>query len=251
MAGITVFGFQPGKTLLHRLDARCKLLSLVALGLTTIHARPGGLLLFTFFLLGLMGLARLNFQGLFPALRYLFFFLGFIWVARALFTPGFPLFSISFLHFSHEGVIQGALLCWRMTLVVFLSLIYIAVTRTTQTREAVQRLLQPFPLVPEKRIADMLGLMVRFFPMILDRIGETAQAQQARAVENRKNPVYRFKNLAVPVLLGLFADANILSEAMDARCYTPEQRIDPLPFDRKAQAGLAAVLLVCFLGLIP
>ncbi len=249
MAELSAFSYLFKKTPLHGIDARCKLLSLAALSLTAIYVEPRGLFLLCLAALTLTAVAGLLSANLFRRLRHLLFFLMFVWAARALFTPGEPLVRFSFLSVTREGVLQGALLCARMGLVVLFSLVFSSTTQSARTREALERLLRPLPFVPGKQIAVMMGLMTRFIPVVLDRIGETVEAQRSRGVENRKNPLYRMKNLAVPLLTGLFWDAQVLSDAMEARCYSQGHNPDPENLDKKDWAVLAAVLFFCLLCL--
>ena len=72
----------------------------------------------------------------------------------------------------------------------------------------------------------MISLLVRFIPMILSQARETADAQRARCIECRKNPVVRLVKLTVALLRRIFEDADRLVVAMEARCYT-EDRTGP------------------------
>ncbi|RLB95512.1 MAG: hypothetical protein DRH50_04015 [Deltaproteobacteria bacterium] len=69
--------------------------------------------------------------------------------------------------------------------------------------------------------------MVRFLPVIIDQVKESADAQRARGVENRKNPVYRLGKLGIPIMRRTFERADKLAVAMEARCYS-ENRTDPV-----------------------
>jgi biotin transport system permease protein len=71
----------------------------------------------------------------------------------------------------------------------------------------------------------MIGLIMRFVPVILDQAKETSKAQRVRGVENRKNPVYRLIKLAIPLIRRTFESADKLAVAMEARCYS-ENRTD-------------------------
>jgi len=62
--------------------------------------------------------------------------------------------------------------------------------------------------------------------MMLELNGEIAEAQQARAVGLRKNPVYRIRVQLVPLLQNIFRRADEVILAMEARCYS-ENRTDP------------------------
>jgi len=91
----------------------------------------------------------------------------------------------------------------------------------------------------------MIGLIIRFLPMILDQARATAEAQRSRGMENRKNPVFRLIKFAVPLLRRTFENADRLAVAMDARCFN-EERTEPELISRPADwAALSVVLCIC------
>ena len=105
--------------------------------------------------------------------------------------------------------------------------------------------LKPVPLIPEKKVAVMMGLILRFVPVILDQARETANAQKARAVENRKNPVFRLIKFGLPLIRRTFERADDLILAMEARAYT-EHRTDPqLVAGKRDWIALMVVGLLC------
>jgi len=92
----------------------------------------------------------------------------------------------------------------------------------------------------------MMGLILRFIPVIFDQAGEIVDAQKARGVENRKNPVYRLTKLALPLMRRTFERADNLVAAMEARGFT-ENRTDPeLALHKRDWISLIAV---CFLSI--
>ena len=76
------------------------------------------------------------------------------------------------------------------------------------------------------KVAVMMGLILRFVPVIFDQAKETLEAQRARCVQNRKNPVYRLIKLGFPLMRRTFERADDLVAAMEARGFT-ENRTDP------------------------
>ncbi len=72
----------------------------------------------------------------------------------------------------------------------------------------------------------MLGLVVRFMPVILEQAATTSDAQRARAGENRRNPIRRLTAFGIPLMRRTFETADNLAVAMEARCYS-ETRTDP------------------------
>jgi len=88
---------------------------------------------------------------------------------------------------------------------------------------------------------------MRFIPVILNQAKETAEAQRARGVENRKNPVYRLTKLGIPLIRRTFENADRLIVAMESRCYS-ENRTDPeLMSTPRDWVALLIITTLCFL----
>ena len=149
--------------------------------------------------------------------------------------------------FSRQGIYEGFLICWQLIVIVLLGLVFVPTTRTSEMKAAVQWMLTPFPFVPGKRVATMIGLTMRFVPVILNQARETADAQRARGIENRKNPVYRLVKLTVPLIRRTFQDAEKLSLAMEARCYAETRTGPDLSARRRDWMMLIVVSCLCLL----
>ena len=145
-----------------------------------------------------------------------------VFTARVLSTPGERFVKIGFLEIGKQGLGDGAVVCWRLLLVVVLGLVFVSTTRISDIKQSVAWFFRPVPGVPEKRVAIMLGLIVRFIPVIFAKAGEVTAAQQARCIGRRKNPLFRIKALTIPLLRGVFRDAGNLAMAMEARCYSED-----------------------------
>ncbi len=226
MAELTSFGFCPGDSLLHHLDARFKLIFIILLSLVCLNLYFVSLGIFTVLLLGCIINARLALNSGFKELRYFFILLLLVFIARVLSTGGTPLINIKFITVSQEGLFAGILVCWRWAFVILLGFTFVATTRPSAIKAAVQWFLKPVPLIPEQKVAVMMGLILRFVPVIFDQAKETLEAQRARCVQNRKNPVYRLIKLGFPLMRRTFERADDLVAAMEARGFT-ENRTDP------------------------
>jgi energy-coupling factor transporter transmembrane protein EcfT len=91
----------------------------------------------------------------------------------------------------------------------------------------------------------MMGLIARFIPVILNQAKETVEAQRARCVEYRRNPLYRLVRLGVPLIRRTFEQADRLIVAMEARCYS-ENRTDPaLCANRIDWIALLIIVVIC------
>lgn len=246
MAELTAFGYFSGNSLLHSLDSRFKLLFIAVLSMVSLNLNFAALGIISILLLGFIIYSRLPLYAMFKELRYFFILLAFVFVARALSTGGDPLLDFKLFTVSHQGLSAGMLVCWRLALVVLLAFTMITTTRPSDIKAAVQWYLKPIPFIPEKKVAIMMGLILRFVPVIFDQAAETAEAQKARCVQNRKNPVYRLIKLGFPLLRRTFERADDLVAALEARGFT-ENRTDPqLVSHRRDWIALCVVTFLCF-----
>ena len=131
-----------------------------------------------------------------------------VFMIRFVATPGEPWFQLFQITFTRQGMMDGLLVCWRLLLVVLMGFIFVSSTRTSDIKSAVERLLAPIPLIPEKRVATMMGLIVRFIPVIFQKAQGISEAQKARCITHRKNPIYRLQVLSMPLMRGIERSIN-------------------------------------------
>ena len=248
MAELTYFSFRAGTSLPHRLDVRFKLFFLILISLISLSGDFLRLGIFTCLLTGLVIHARLPLKSGLKGFRFFLFLLLLVLVARMLTTPGDALIVIKSYAVTRQGILSGVLICWRLTIIVLLGFVFVFTTRSSEIKAAVEWVLKPVAFIPGKRIATMMSLTTRFVPVILNQANETAEAQRARGVENRKNPVYRLIRLGIPLIRRTFERADKLAVAMEARCYT-ENRTDPeLSATRTDWITLGVMILICSLA---
>jgi energy-coupling factor transporter transmembrane protein EcfT len=242
---MSVLGYHSGEGLLYRIDVRFKLSFVIIIGLACIHASPAGLAFISLLLIAALAQLPLRLSSLVASFGWVFIFLLFVFGARALSEPGDPVIVFQGLTVTREGIFQGLLVCWRLMILVISGVLLSVTTRSAEVTAGVAWLLRPVPLIPAQRVATMLGLVVRFLPLVLDQAREISAAQRARGVENRKNPFYRLKVSAIPLLRKSFERADRLSLAMEARCYTETPRDGGLSAGAVDWGALAAVCSVC------
>ena len=251
MAELSVLAYRSGCSMLCRVDARFKLLFVVMISLACLSASVRGLLLISTLFVILVMTSSVRLLWLLRSLRWGFFLLALVLAARALSEPGDPVASLYGIAVSCEGIEAGLLAVWRLLIIILAGVFLSITTRAVEVQDAVHRLFAPLPLVPAGRIATMMGLVLRFMPLVLDQARETAAAQRARGIENRKNPLYRIRLAAVPLLRRSFEQADQLALAMAARCFSEDRqpphlsasRLDWLVLYLVAGVCLSAVLL--------
>lgn len=245
MAELTLWAYRPGDSPLHRLDPRFGLLLLILLSLTALRAGPVGLLVFTIACTAMIMHIGIGIRRLMRDLRYAAVLLLFIIAARSLVTAGEPLLTLFGLTLTREGLLTGGLIAWRLLIIILVGAIFMLSARPSGIRSAIEWYLTPVPLIPQARVGMMLGLLLRFIPVIFRQSGEISDAQRARGVENVKNPIRRLIILVIPLLRKVFLTADDLSIAMAARGYC-EDRTAPLLRARPSDwCALAGCILIC------
>lgn len=242
-----MFAFSFGSSFLHKLDTRFKLIILMILSLACFRASFTGITLLILILIGTIFYIPVSIILFLKEIRYFFLLLVFVFLARSLSVPGTPYFEFMNISITIQGVTQGLLICSRLMAVVLLSLCFMSTSRISEIRGAVVWFLKPLPFIPENRVGTMLSLVLRFIPAILNQASKTSEAQRARGIESRKNPVFRVIKFTIPFMRRIFEDADRLVIAMEARAYC-EERTAP-EFAARKQDWTALITSV-FLGLV-
>jgi energy-coupling factor transporter transmembrane protein EcfT len=246
MGELTTIGFKPGRSPLHRLDPRTKQILLVGLSVASLRGGITFLSISSLLLLFLFTAAKLRLGRLVYEIRYFLLFLFFIFVLRAVTFNDHWLPAIA----TGNVLVEALLVCWRLLLVVFMGLLLMSTTRIADIRAALIWLLKPLPLVNEKTAATMVGLVVRFLPLILYQAGEIGDAMRARGIENRKNPLTRLVKFSIPLFRRVFLRADELVETMQARCYNEHRTVPELSFTLRDSFAAVIGVGLCLMVLL-
>ncbi|HYO55255.1 energy-coupling factor transporter transmembrane protein EcfT [Archangium sp.] len=152
--------------------------------------------------LGLYALARLRPREVVPVLRLSAFVLVPLFVLHALLSGWVP---------ALEAVLRLAVLLLLATLVSL-------TTRASDMLDALERALRPlarFGLNPA-RLGLLLSLTLRFIPLLATWLREIQEAQRVRGLDRDPFAVL------VPLLVKTLRTADTLADAIDARCFDPE-----------------------------
>jgi len=215
VAELTVFSFQRGTSLLHKLDARFKIVFLILISLTSLSGGYAGLGILTCLLTALIFNSRLPLKSGLKELRFFLILMLLILIARMLTIPGPALIKINSYAITRPGLLSGALICWRLVIIALMGFLFVFTTPPSEIKAAVQWFLKPFGFIPGRRVATMMGLIARFVPVILNQARETVEAQRARCAENRRNPLGRLTRLGIPLIRRTFSQADKLAGNRD------------------------------------
>jgi len=219
MAQRIILHYIPGISLLHRWDARCKFIGLLMVTVTLLQSKIIWFIFNSCILIGLLILSQLPLRRFLRDMGVWVVFLFVLFIFQAFFTPGPHLSSFPRLPVSEDGIHMGMMTCWRLGLLFCFSVLFTAVTRPRELRDALVFFLKPIPFIHEQRIGLMVSLTLRFFSILLDQAEEVRLAQKARLGDLKKNPFRKAKFLVLPLLCRSFLRAEEVSFGLAARGY--------------------------------
>lgn len=221
MANLNIFHYIPQKSVIHDMDGRIKLICMiiftVAVGIT---GRAIDLALINAILVIALISSGLPIKKLFTEIRYFLFLIGIIVVVHSYSIPGTPIPNFPIRGLSWEGLNSGLILSWRLVSVLMISIILVGTTSLTQFKGVIEWFLRPVPFIREARVATMFSLVFVLIPLLFDEVSEMMDAQKARCIKGRKNPIKRIGFLLFPLLYQTFIRADEMALAMESRCYS-------------------------------
>ena len=219
--------YVPGKSLIHHLDPRSKLLAMILYIVIVFWANNvvTNIIMVAFTLIVVL-LSKIKLSFFLKGVRPMIGIILFTTLFQMFFTlGGQTYFQFAFLKITSYGFSQAVLIFMRFVLIIFFSTLLTLTTTPLSLADAVESLLKPFVRfkVPAHEIGLMLSLSLRFVPTLMDDTTRIMKAQRARGVDfGEGNLIQKVKSI-IPILIPLFASsfkrADALALAMEARGY--------------------------------
>lgn len=255
---ITLGQYYPEQSVIHRLDARTKILGtlLYIIEIFLVNSFTGfGLVILA---LGvLIGISRVPVRFIFKGLKAVVFIILLTFVLNLFMFDGTVLWHWKFLTITYEGLYRSCFMALRLILLIIGTSMLTLTTKPMELTDGLEKLLKPFKRfgLPSHEIALMMSIALRFIPTLLEETDKIMKAQQARGADFESgNLIQRVKNMIpilIPLFVGSFRIAQDLALAMEARCYhggVGRTRMKEIVFSRRD--GVAGVLLAVFLGIV-
>lgn len=262
MANKIIMGqFTDTGSVLHRLDPRTKLLSLLVIMLSFFLLNSlASFVAATVLVVGLLRMSRIPLRWYASGLKPLLLILSFTFLYQVLLTGDTVIWSWSIIKLTEEGLVKGTLIVWRILLLVLLASVLTATTKPLILAQGLEKLLKPLSRLgfPTEAYSLMVVIAIRFIPTITQELDRIILAQRARGYDIEAVPKYKRIFAYIPILVPLFATtiqrAEQLSYAIDARAYgTGKGRTSyrQLEFQRSdLAAGLVTAIFVLIMFFI-
>lgn len=226
MRDITLGQYFPSDSVIHRLDPRVKIISLIAyIALIFCTFNYFALAFSAVTVLVIVLMSKVPLKLYLKSLKVIIIIVVITSLLNLFYGTGEPIWQWWIIKVTWAGIHNAVFVCIRIVCLVLLSSVLTFTTSPTDLTDALERLMKPLTVFHIKvhEIAMMMTIALRFVPTLLEETDKIMAAQKARGADMESgNLITRIKAL-VPVLVPLFVSAfrraYELAVAMECRCY--------------------------------
>lgn len=218
-----------GNSLIHRLDARFKIIIALLFIVVIFMAKSvSAFLLIAAASAGFVLLTGISPKLIIRSMRPLLFIIIFTAVINIFWMTGDTLLvSFGIIKIYLEGIINAVLIVLRILLLITATSVFLTYTTTPLAlTDALEQLLAPLKKlkVPVHEFSMMMTIALRFIPTLIDETSKIINAQTARGADFSSGSLISRAKALIPILIPLFISAfrraDELATAMECRCYT-------------------------------
>lgn len=250
---ITLGQYYPGESLVHKLDARIKIIATVAfIAAVFIVDNFYGFVIIMAALAAVIGISKVPLKFILRGLKPVFVIILFTFVLNLFMIRGEVLWSLGFLHITKQGLHTAVFLAIRLIFLIIGSSMLTLTTRPISLTDGIEKLLNPLKRfkVPAHELAMMMTIALRFIPTLMEETDKIMKAQQARGADFESGNLMRRIKALIPILVPLFISAfriaSDLAMAMEARCYRGDHGRTRMNAMKIQKRDIAAVALTLF-----
>ena len=257
LTDIKIGQFFPANSLLHKLDARLKIVSLFILivGIFVFDSQLD-YIIWCVLIGSLMYMSKIPLKMFFISIKPIIWIILFTFILHLFTTQGKVIFEVWKLSITWEGLANGSFVCLRLLLLMFGASLLTFTTPPLVLSDALEDLMKPLKRfgVPAHELAMMMTIALRFIPTLLEETDKIIKAQKSRGADfmtgNILKRVKAFMPILIPLFISAFRRADDLAMAMEARCYhggVGRTRLKQLSFasrDYIAMTAFIGILLI-------
>ncbi len=225
---ITLGQYFPGKSPVHLLDPRTKLIMLV-IYIVALFSASGwisyGLMLA--FLLIVIKISQIPPKSIVKGMKPLVMILVFTGVLNLFFTTGEgePLVDFWIFTVYSEGLTRAIFMVVRILMLISCTFLLTYTTSPIALTDGLEALMNPLKKlkVPVHELSMMMCIALRFIPTLIEETDKIMNAQKARGADFENGSLMDRAKALIPILVPLFISAfrraDELATAMECRCY--------------------------------
>ena len=225
---ITLGQYFPGKSPIHLLDPRTKLIMLVVY-IVALFMASGWIsyaLMFAFLAL-VIKISTIPVKSIVKGMKPLVLILVFTGLLNLFFTTGEgePLVDFWIITIYAEGIERAFFMVIRILMLISCTFLLTYTTSPIALTDGLEALMNPLKKikVPVHELSMMMCIALRFIPTLIEETDKIMCAQKARGADFESGSILDRAKALIPILVPLFISAfrraDELATAMECRCY--------------------------------
>jgi len=218
LANINLGQYVPTGSIIHKLDPRAKLFSLIFIITAIFPAKNFFQIAFWLAVLGLLTRAsKISWKILLRSSRPVFFLVAFTFI--------FNLIAAYFSQDIFTGLYRAFFTSIRLIILMMFAIMLPLTTAPLELADGLDYLLRPFAKIgfPAHECSMMIGMALRFIPLLMQETDKIMKAQLSRGARldqgNLFQRVMAFFPVLIPLFIIIFRRADEIAVAMEARGY--------------------------------
>ena len=218
--------FLPGKTLMHDLDPRTKLIfSVIYFVALFISGSFVSYAVILVFLSVCITISHIRLKVIMKGMKPLLIIIVMTSILNLFYTKGEPIVSFWIIKLTYEGIRNALFMILRIFLLITGTFLLTYTTSPMQLTDGLESLLSPLKKikVPVHELSMMMSIALRFIPTLIEETDKIMSAQKARGADfETGNLIQKAKAmlpLLIPLFISAFRRADELAVAMECRCY--------------------------------
>ncbi len=226
MKDITLGQFFPGKSAVHRLDPRTKIVLTCAYMVALFCSFNAASLAFAcIFMVVVTGVSHVPLRIVFKGLKPIIPIILITAVINALYVEGKVIWHFYFINITYEGVRLAVFVSVRLIFLIIGTSMMTYTTSPIALSDGLEQLMAPLKVIkiPVHELSMMMSIALRFIPTLIEETDKITNAQKARGADFESGNIMQRMRAMLPILIPLFVSAfrraEELALAMDCRCY--------------------------------
>ena len=215
---ITIGQYFPGKSVIHRMDPRMKIILTVfyIVLLFCVKNFMGFLLMFSF-IASIVAISKIPVKIVLKSVKPLLYIIAFTAVFNIFYGDGPAVFqNVKYFYpygergsvkswLTWSGLANAAFMALRIILLIVGTSFMTYTTSPVMLTDAIERLIMPLKYlkVPVHELAMMMTIAMRFIPTLIDETEKIMNAQKARGADFETGNIVRRAKALIPILIPL------------------------------------------------
>jgi energy-coupling factor transport system permease protein len=224
---ITLGQYFPGKSFVHRLDPRTKIVLTCAYMVALFCSGNFVTLVFTcLFMVVVTAVSRVPLKIVFKGVKPIIPIIIITSLINALYyAGGTVILNFYFIHVTYQGIRLAVFVSVRLVFLIIGTSMMTYTTSPIALSDGLEQLMAPLKVIkiPVHELSMMMSIALRFIPTLIEETDKIMSAQKARGADFESGNLMQRMRAMLPILIPLFVSAfrraEELALAMDCRCY--------------------------------